>query len=339
MGGTGAGQPASYFHPYKAEEGRSDFWDVPGLEDGEEGEYLTDRLTDEALAFLDQKKEEPFLLYLSHFAVHTPIQSKEDLTSRYAARADSMAGADPMAREATPEFETEHERSRTRLIQDDAAYAGMVQSVDESVGRILGRLEELGLGENTIVIFMSDNGGLSTLAGERVGPTSNLPLRAGKGWLYEGGIRTPMIIRWPGRVAPGQTCDVPVQSTDFFPTMAEMAGAQPTPAGPLDGASLVPLLDGGDALGRDALFWHFPHYHGSGNRPSGAVRMGRWKLVEWFEDGAVELYDLGTDPGERVDLSGAEPGRASDLLARLRSWRSEVGANMPREDASALPLP
>ena len=148
-----------------------------------------------------------------------------------------------------------------------------------------------------------------------------------------------MIIRWPGRVTPGQSCDVPVQSTDFFPTMAEMVGAQPTPAGPLDGVSLVPLLDGGDGLGRDALFWHFPHYHGSGNRPSGAVRMGRWKLVEWFEDGAVELYDLGTDPGERVDLSGAEPGRASDLLARLQSWRSEVGANMPREDASSLPFP
>ena len=327
VGGTGAGQPASYFFPYKAEEGRSPYWDVPGLEEGDEGEYLTDRLTDEALAFLNEHQAHPFLLYLSHFAVHTPIQSKEGLVERYEARRDSLPPA------KGPLHESEHGRARTRLVQDHPAYAGMVQSVDESVGRILSRLDDLGLAENTVVIFMSDNGGLSTLAGERVGPTTNSPLRAGKGWLYEGGIRAPMIIRWPGRVAPGAECQVPVQSTDFFPTMVDMVGASAVSSAPLDGSSLMPLLTGSGDLPRDALFWHFPHYHGSGNRPSGAVRMGRWKLLEWYEDGAVELYDLVADPGEREDLAGTEPGKVGELLDRLISWRGEVGANMPREDS------
>ena len=327
VGGTGAGQPASYFFPYKAAEGNDPYWDVPGLEAGEDGEYLTDRLTDEALAFLDGHREGPFLLYLAHYAVHTPIQSKEALAERYEARRDSVPSP------SGPREESEHGRARTRLVQDDPAYAGMVQSVDESVGRVLRRLDDLGLTDDTVVIFMSDNGGLSTLAGERVGPTSNSPLRAGKGWLYEGGIREPMIIRWPGRVAAGVECQVPVQSTDFFPTMVEMAGASAVAAGPLDGSSLVPLLTGTGDLRRDALFWHFPHYHGSGSRPSGAIRMGRWKLLEWLEDGAVELYDLEADPEERLDLALAEPERTRQLLDRLRSWREEVGANMPREDS------
>jgi arylsulfatase A-like enzyme len=329
VGGTGAGQPASYFYPYKAAEGRNPFWDVPGLEGGEEGEYLTDRLTDEALAFLEQNRYGPFLLYLSHYAVHTPIQSKEELTQRYAARRDSLPPGDG------PDQEDEHGRSTTRLIQDHPAYAGMVQSVDESVGRILRRLDELGLSDDTVVIFMSDNGGLSTVAGQNVGPTANVPLRAGKGWLYEGGIRVPMIIRWPGRVEAGTECQVPVQSTDFFPTMMEMAGITAESNGPLDGTSLIPILTASGDLRREALFWHFPHYHGSGNRPSGAVRRGRWKLLEWFEDGAVELYDLETDLRERIDLSATEPDKVEELLTMLRSWREEVGANMPREDLGA----
>jgi arylsulfatase A-like enzyme len=329
VGGTGAGQPASYFYPYKAPEGGSPYWDVPGLEGGEEGEYLTDRLTDEALSFIDQYREDPFLLYLSHYAVHTPIQSKEELTERYAARRDSLGPGEAPAREE------EHGRSTTRLVQDHPSYAGMVHSVDESVGRILQRLDELGISDNTVVIFMSDNGGLSTLAGQNVGPTANVPLRAGKGWLYEGGVRVPMIIRWPGRVEAGTVCPVPVQSTDFFPTMLEMAGITPESNGPLDGASLVPLLTASGGLQREALFWHFPHYHGSGNRPSGAVRQGRWKLVEWFEDRSVELYDLETDLQERVDLSDTEPEKVQELLSMLSSWRDEVGANMPRRDSGS----
>ena len=326
IGGTAAGQPASYFYPYRAEEGRSPFWDVPGLEDGTEGEYLTDRLTDEALSFIEAHRARPFLLYLSHFAVHTPIQSKPGLEDRYSRRADSLPTLQG------PRSEGEHNRATTRLVQDDPAYGGMVQSVDESVGRILARLFELDLEENTVVLFMSDNGGLSTLAGDRIGPTTNEPLRAGKGWLYEGGIRTPMIIRWPGMGAEGVTCLEPVQSTDFFPTMMEMAGLALMPDQHRDGVSLVPLLRETGSLNRNALFWHFPHYHGSGNRPSGAVRAGDWKLIEWFEDGAVELYHLGEDPGEERDRSGEEPQLTLQLLEQLRRWREDVGANMPRTD-------
>ena len=326
VGGTGAGQPASYFFPYKAPEGRNPFWDVPGLEEGDEGEYLTDRLTNEALTFIEENREGPFLLYLAHFAVHTPIQSKAELEDRYAARRDSLPPS------TGPRSEGEHGRATTRLVQDDPAYAGMVQSVDESIGKILGGLEEMGLADNTVVIFMSDNGGLSTIAGERVGPTTNSPLRAGKGWLYEGGIREPMIIRWPGAVEGGATCSEPVQSTDFFPTMLEMAGLSLMPTQHQDGLSLVPVLEGAEGLERDALFWHFPHYHGSGNRPSGAIRKGDWKLLEWFEDGSVELYNLKEDPGEERDLAQEEPDLVQNLLERLRGWRVEVGAKMPRED-------
>jgi arylsulfatase A-like enzyme len=326
VGGTGAGQPASYFYPYKAAEGKSGYWDVPGLEGGEEGEYLTDRLTDEAMEFLEANRDRPFFLYLAHFAVHTPIQSKAGLEARYAARRDSL----PPVEEAREE--TEHERATTRLIQDDPAYAGMVQSVDESVGRVLQRLRKLDLEENTVVLFMSDNGGLSTLAGKRPGPTSNEPLRAGKGWLYEGGIREPMIIRWPGVTTGGSVSEALVQSTDFYPTILEMAGMAAMPEQHRDGVSLAPLLRREGKLERDALFWHFPHYHGSGNRPSGAIRAGNWKLLEWFEDGSLELYDLGRDPEEDHNLADIQAEKAHEMVERLRAWRRDVDAKMPRVD-------
>ncbi|MFC1639379.1 sulfatase, partial [Gemmatimonadota bacterium] len=279
IGGTAAGQPASYFYPYSAEEGRSDFWDVPHLEGGVDGEYLTDRLTDEAIEFLEAQDESPFLLYLSHYAVHTPIQSKDELTEKYRDKTESLPDFDG------PDFITEHDRAFVKQNQDHAAYAGMVQSVDESVGRVLETIERLGVADNTIVVFMSDNGGLSTIANSRNAPTAILPLRAGKGWLYEGGIREPLIVKWPGVVAAGNICSEPVISTDFFPTMLEMAGLDSRPGLHPDGLSLTPLLRQQGSLDRDAIYWHFPHYHGSGNRPSGAVRSGDYKLVEWFEDG------------------------------------------------------
>jgi arylsulfatase A-like enzyme len=324
VGGHGAGHPVSYFSPYRAPEGRDSRWDVPGLEGGEEGEYLTDRLTDEALAFIGANGNRPFLLYFAYYSVHTPIQAKPELEAKYAARGGGLDESVP--------FETEHGRARTRLRQDHPAYAGMVESVDESVGRMLSRLEELGISENTIVFFMSDNGGLSTVSGERVGPTSNVPLRAGKGWLYEGGIRVPLLVRWPGRAEAGIVSDAPVLSTDFYPTILQMAGLPARPEQHLDGRSLVPLLSGAGELDREALHFHFPHYHGSGNRPSGAIRVGDLKLVEWFEDGVVELYDLAQDPGEREDLAPARPGLARDLHGRLEAWRLEVGAQMPQQD-------
>ena len=326
VGGTAAGQPAAYFYPYEAEEGRSDFWDVPHLEDGEEGEYLTDRLTDEAIEFLEDQGDNPFLLYLSHYAVHTPIQSKENLTEKYAEKAELLPDRDG------PDFIAEHDRAFVKQFQDHAAYAGMVQSVDESVGRVLQTIDRLGLTENTIVIFMSDNGGLTTVANRRSAPTAVLPLRAGKGWLYEGGIREPLIVKWPGVVDAGTVSSEPVISTDFFPTMLEMAGLDHRPDLHPDGSSLTPLLRQAGPLNRDAIFWHFPHYHGSGNRPSGAVRAGDYKLVEWFEDGQVELYNLSDDIGETFDLSESLPEKVAELLEMLHNWHRAVDARMPRQD-------
>lgn len=324
VGGHGAGQPASYFYPYRAPEGRSDYWDVPHLTGGSDGEYLTDRLTDEALRFVEANRERPFLLYLAHYAVHTPIESKPDLRERYRAKADALPPPDG------PAFVEESGRAFTKRRQDHPAYAGMVQSVDESVGRVVTRLAELGIAERTIVIFMSDNGGLTTLAGSRNAPTAVVPLRAGKGWLYEGGIREPLIVSWPGVTEPGSTSSLPVISTDFFPTMLAMAGLAQRPDLHRDGRNLTPLLRGTGPLDREAIYWHFPHYHGSGNRPSGAVRAGDYKLVEWFEDGRVELYDLRRDIGESTDLSTREPERAAALRAMLVRWREEVDARMPR---------
>ncbi len=325
VGGTAAGQPATYFYPYKAEGGRSDFWDVPHLEDGEEGEYLTDRLTDEAIGFLEAQSDNPFLLYLSHYAVHTPIQSKEELAEKYRDKAELLPDVEG------PDFITEHDRAFVKQHQDHADYAGMVQSVDESVGRVLETIEQLGLADNTVVIFLSDNGGLTTLANRRSAPTAVLPLRAGKGWLYEGGIREPLIVRWPGMVDAGSICVEPVLSTDFFPTMLEMARIGQRPNLHQDGVSLVPLLKQEGSLDREALYWHFPHYHGSGNRPSGAVRAGKFKLVEWFEDGQVELYNLREDIGESHDLSDEMPEMAAELSEMLRAWHRAVDARMPRQ--------
>ena len=317
IGGDNNGSPPTYFYPYA--KGKRSLETMPP--EGKEGEYLTDRLTDEALKFLDASKDRPFLLYLAHYAVHTPLESKKDLAEKYAAKVKDLPAP------AGPHDLPVYGQYKTRLVQDHAVYAGMVQSVDESVGRILGKLEQLGLERDTIVIFMSDNGGLSTVA--REGPTCNLPLRAGKGWLYEGGIREPMIIKWPGVARAGSVCHEPVVSTDFYPTMLEMAGLPLKPAQHVDGVSLAGLLRGTGTLKPRALYWHYPHYHGSGNRPSGALRAGDYKLIEWYEDGKVELYNLKDDLGEKHDLAAALPDKADELRRRLHAWRTEVGATMP----------
>jgi arylsulfatase A-like enzyme len=315
-----AGQPGSYFYPYV-----NDNWpitNVPDLEDGADGEYLTDRLTDEALGFLDQHRDDRFLLVLSHYAVHTPLQSKEQLTEKYRSKAASLPAVDL-------EFRAESDRATTKLRQDHPVYAGMIDSTDESIGRVLDRLDELEIASRTVVIFVSDNGGLSTLAGRRESmPTSILPLRAGKGWLYEGGIRAPLMIRWPGAVAGGTVIDEPTTSMDLYPTMLEIAGLASRPEQHQDGASLAPLLRGENTLERQ-LFWHFPHYHGSGNTPSGAVRAGDFKLLEWLEDGRIELYDVSADIGESQDLAGTMPDLAAEMHELLQDWRRRVDARMP----------
>jgi len=286
FGGDHRGQPPSYFVPYK----------IPGIPDGPAGEYLTDRLTDEALRFIEAHKDRPFFLYLTHYAVHTPLQAKHDLVERHRARGRPERG------------------------QNNATYAAMIQSVDESVGRVVAKLAELGIADRTVVFFMSDNGGLASV-------TSNAPLRAGKGTLYEGGIREPWIVRWPGAVQPGSTCSVPVSSIDFFPTILDMAGVRPDPQRAIDGLSIVPLLKQTGAIGREALYWHYPHYHLTA--PGGAIRCGDLKLIEYYEDGKLELYDLRNDLGERTDLAARMPERAAALRTKLDDWRRAVGAQMP----------
>jgi arylsulfatase A-like enzyme len=298
-----------YFSPYKNFK----------LPDSPPGEYLTDRLTDEAVKFLKSPKEKPFLLYLSHYAVHVPLQAKKDIEARYAAKAAGLPAP------AGPRFVPEGS-VQARQVQDHAVYAAMVQSMDESVGRIMKALDELGLADNTAVIFMSDNGGLSTAEGS---PTANVPLRGGKGWLYEGGVREPLIIKWPGVTAPGSVCDAPVISTDFYPTMLEMAGLAPRPQQHCDGVSIAGLLRGEKTLARKAIFWHYPHYSNQGGGPGGAVRAGDLKLIEFYEDDHVELYNVKDDISEKHDLAAASPEKAAELRKMLHEWRNEVGAHMP----------
>lgn len=286
LGGDHRGQPPSYFDPYN----------IPGIPHRKPGDYLSDRLTDEALQFIETHKDKPFFLYFPHYAVHTPIQARKDLTEKFIAKGRPPKG------------------------QNSAPYAAMVASVDDSVGRLMAKLDELRLADRTVVFFMSDNGGLASV-------TSNAPLRAGKGTLYEGGIREPWIVKWPGVVKPGSTCSVPVTSTDFFPTILEMAGVKPDPKLVLDGLSIVPLLKQAGTLDREALYWHYPHYHLT--LPGGAIRAGDWKLIEYFEDGTLELYNLKDDLSETTNLAPKMPDKAAELRAKLDAWRKAVGAQMP----------
>ncbi len=316
-----AGQPGSYFPPY--ENPNFAATNVPDLEGDAEGTYLTDRLTDASLDFLERNRAQPFLFVLSHYAVHTPLQAKTEATARFERKASALGP------EGEEHFESERE-AVTKLRQDHATYAAMIESTDESVGRILDKLAELGIDDRTAVVFVSDNGGLSTLMRRGFNQaTSNLPLRAGKGWLYEGGIRAPLIIKWPGTLTTGGVIEAPAMSTDLYPTLLEMAGLPPLPEQHRDGISLVETMRRGAPPDRTSLFWHFPHYHGSGNRPGAAIRSGDLKLVEWFEDGAIELYDLATDLSERRDLARERPADAERLLEELRAWRTDLGANMP----------
>ncbi|MCZ6793572.1 MAG: sulfatase [Planctomycetota bacterium] len=309
-GGCERGGPyggKKYFSPYGN----------PRLEDGPTGEHLPDRLATETCEFLEANRARPFFAYLSFYSVHTPLMARKDLKEKYQKKAE---GVDP----TRTVWGREGER-KVRLVQKHAVYGGMVEAMDQAVSKVLEKLRELHLDSQTAVFFMSDNGGLSTSEGH---PTSNLPLRGGKGWLYEGGIREPMIIRWPGVTRPGSTCSVPVTSTDFYPTILEIAGLPPRPRQHVDGKSLVPLLKGG-GLWRGALFWHYPHYGNQGGSPGVAIREGDWKLIEWYEDGRLELFHLGDDIGERRNLVEKQPGRARQLHERLKRWRRETGARMP----------
>lgn len=305
IGGTHWGAPFSYFYPYRG-AGRfgGEFRYVPHLELGKAGEYLTDRLTDEALRVIDAAGEKPFFLYLAHHAVHTPIEAKPELTAKYQAK---LAPA---------------------LRHQNARYAAMLESLDQSVGRVLNRIDEEGLTDRTVVIFLSDNGGhVGEFDDMRC--TNNTPLRSGKGSMYEGGVRVPLIVRAPG-IAPG-SCREPVVVMDLAPTISELAGVKVGPAAQaaLDGVSLAPLLrDPQDALPRDALYFHYPHYYPT-TTPAGAIRARDWKLVEYFEDGRQELYNLRDDLSEAHNLAAQEPETTRRLAKRLEAWRKSVAAQMP----------
>ncbi len=287
IGGYDRGQPPSYFAPYK----------IPTLAEGPRGEFLTDRESAEAIKFISAHRNERFFLYLPHYAVHTPIQAKTNVTAKY--RAKIQRGS----------------------AQTNAVYAALIESVDDSVGQIMAKLDELKLNDNTLVLFTSDNGGLLPI-------TSNLGLRAGKGSAYEGGVRVPLIARWPDVIKSGTTSTVPVMSIDFYPTLLEIAGLSNAPGHTLDGVSLAPLLLQSGPLKRDTLFWHYPHYHPGGATPYSAVREGNLKLIEFAETDRVELYHLARDPDERSDLAVKEAATASRLRQKLRAWRESVGAQM-----------
>ncbi|MFQ5730959.1 MAG: sulfatase [Planctomycetaceae bacterium] len=317
VGGYSRGMPAAgYFSPYKN----------PRLKDGVTGEHLTTRLTDEALRIIDESKDKPFLLYLSFYTVHTPLQGPKPLVDKYRTKAAKWKTGKPNFAREEQIWPTKRPR-RVRIQQNHATYASMVESMDTSIGRVLKRLKDLGLDKNTVICFTSDNGGLSTSEGL---PTSNLPLRGGKGWLYEGGIREPFIVKWPGVTKPGGTCDVPVIGMDFYPTLLEIAGLKPRPAQHRDGVSLVPLLKGTGKIAERPLFWHYPHYGNQGGFPGAAIRQGDWKLLERFEDGKLQLYNLKTDIGERKDLAEKHPDRVAALRKTLHAWYKTVDAKFLR---------
>jgi len=320
VGGCEKGSPPSYFSPYR----------IPTLTDGPPGEYLTDRLTDEALRLIKEAGDEPFFLYLSHYAVHNPQQAKPELVEKYRRKVQKQA--EEHKGEPGPEFVPEGER-QARQIQNQPTYAAMLESLDESVGRIMRQLEATGKDNRTIVVFTSDNGGLSTSEGS---PTSNVPLRAGKGWAYEGGIREPLIVKWPGSAQVGKLCEDPVISTDFYPTLLEMAGLPARAGQHIDGVSFVPLLKGGTRPER-TFYWHYPHYGNQGGQPASFLREGNLKLVEWLEDGRVELFDLRADPSERENIAARERVKAAALLARLHAWRKSVDASMPTPNPDYRP--
>jgi len=293
-GGTDQGQPPSYFAPYR----------IPTLADGPAGEYLTDREAAEASGFIEAHRDQPFFLYLPHHGVHTPIQAKPEVTAKYAAKQPGI----------TPRR---------------AAYAAMVESVDDALGRILDTLERLGIRHRTAVFFTSDNGGQAAITDMR-------PLRAGKGSAYEGGVRVPLIVSWPGVTTPGSTSDVPAITPDIPATILDLTGVGAAAGQPLDGASLARVLRGG-VLDRDAIFWHYPHYHPGGATPYSAIRAGPWRLVHFYEDDRDELYDLAADPGETTDLAATRPAQAADLRSRLDRWLAEVGGQLPTPNPDADP--
>ncbi len=307
IGGNHNGSPPSYFSPYH-NKNKS----IP-LPEGKPGEYLTDRLTDETIKFIDANKEKPFFVYLPYYAVHIPLQAKQDLIEKYKKINDP------------------------RGLQKNPVYAAMIETLDENIGRLMKKLKELNLEENTVVIFTSDNGGVSVGEGGSI-PTSNVPFREGKGYLYEGGIREPLLVRWPAVIKAGTLCTNTVSSIDYFPTFCELAGVSVT--NKIDGISLVPLLKQTGNLTSREIYWHYPHYSNQGGRPGAAIMDGDFKLIEWYETGRWELYNVKNDPSERTNIVSQRREKAVQMQVKLDQWRRYTQAQMmlpnPFYDPAAL---
>ncbi|MFC2119163.1 sulfatase [Bacteroidota bacterium] len=302
IGGNIAGHPKSYFSPYKN----------TNIQDGPEGEYLTDRITNEAISFIENNKTNPFFLYIPYFAVHSPLQPKQDLLEKYKSK-EVVDG------------------------QKNAKYAAMIEAMDYNIGNILDKLDELNLSDNTIVVFFSDNGGIAAISPQT-------PLRAGKGSYYEGGIKEPLIIKWPAKIKAAQMSDEIVSGLDFFPTFLKMAEIDISDELTIDGESIMPILLNKGKLKRKALYWHFPIYLEAYNqakddgrdplfrtRPGTVMRMGDWKLHEYFEDGGLELYNLKNDPGERINLANENAEVLGRLHKMMKKWREDINAPVPVE--------
>ncbi len=307
-----------YFSPYQIEN----------LEDGPQGEYLTDRLTDEAIRLIGESDDEPFFMDLWHYTVHMPPQAKEEDIRYFQEKAKRMKldQVDPFVE--GEHFPIQHKRDmrvKRRIVQSDVVYAAMIRNLDWNIGRLMKALEDMGKTDDTIIIFTSDNGGLATAEGS---PTCNFPAREGKGWMYEGGTRVPLSITYPGLVRGNTHCQRPSTTPDLYPTILEMAGLPLHPEQHVDGISLLPALTGQQMADRP-IFWHYPHYGNQGGTPGSSVRFGRWKLLEFFEDMHCELYDLDSDPSEAHDLSEAFPQKRDELKNLLHQWRKDICAKIP----------
>jgi arylsulfatase A-like enzyme len=323
-GGWRAGSPTGkindstggFFTPYKN----------PKLSDGPAGEYLTDRLTDECLAFVANNKEAPFFLMYSLYAVHNPLQAPASLVKKYEAKQKKL-GLQNKDRFVKDEDWMKFENGwRRRLVQDNPVYAAMIENMDNNIGRMLDQLKQLGIDDNTLVIFTSDNGGLSTAEGS---PTSNGPLRAGKGWLYEGGIRVPLIMYWKGKIIAGQNVNLPVSTSDLYPTIARAINKNYHKEKSIDGENILPLLSKTGTNQKRKLYWHYPHYSNQGGKPGSAILAGNYKLIYNYEDESVELYNLYDDMAEKNNIAPANKKLVARLKKNLFSWLKANDALLP----------
>ncbi|MFZ9388888.1 MAG: sulfatase [Chitinophagaceae bacterium] len=314
-----------YFTPYAN----------PRLKDGPPGEYLTDRLANECIDFIDQHREHPFLMMYSLYAVHNPLQAPTALVKKYEEKKMKL-GLRPEDRFARDEAWMQNENGwRRRLVQDNSVYAAMIENMDSNIGRILEKLRQTGLLENTLIIFTSDNGGLSTSEGS---PTVNGPLRAGKGWLYEGGIRVPFIMYWKGKIRPGSVSELPVCTIDIFPTAGKAIDPHYKADKPIDGKDILGMLQDPGKYANREIYWHYPHYSNQGGKPGSAIRKGEYKLVYYFEDNSAELFNLALDTGEKNNIAASRPALVRKLSNRLKKWWNETGASFPEPNPSYNPL-